>query len=109
MKTLKLIALTTVLVATSFACAVPAAAETLSETVNYSDLDIDTPAGAAALYSRLEVAARHVCRALQSPGVPFQMGVCRQQALDGAVKNVNRPNLSALHEGRAAPGLTAQR
>jgi UrcA family protein len=109
MKTLKLIAVTTALVATSVACAVPAGAETVSETVNYSDLNLETTAGAAALYSRLEVAARHVCRALYSPGAPFQVSSCLHEVLEAAVKNVNRPNLTALHEGRAASGLTAQR
>jgi UrcA family protein len=110
MKTFKLIAVATALGITSLAYAVPAAAEAreqvLSETVIYSDLDLTTANGAAALYSRLKLAARRVCRNSETRD---QVSACMRTAIDVAVKDVNRPSVTALHEGRAASDLTAQR
>src|SRR5262245_31237399 len=72
-----------------------------SVTVRFADLDLDTPAGASALYGRLSHAAREVCgdpvsvidltqlRDIQS---------CRQEAIVNAVTSVDRPMLTALYD-----------
>jgi UrcA family protein len=39
----------------------PAAAETMSVAVQYSDLDLSSPAGLAALERRIEAAAKRIC------------------------------------------------
>jgi UrcA family protein len=109
MKTLKLFAVSTALVAGSLACAVPAAAADTSQTVKYSAVELNTTAGTAALYRRLKNAAWRVCRDTDYRIAPNQFVACMQQAVDGAVRDIDRPNLNALHEGRAGTGLTAQR
>lgn len=43
------------------AFATPASAETQSVSVTYADLDLDSPAGMAALESRIEAAAKKIC------------------------------------------------
>jgi len=54
-----------VLAALTAAIAAPAAAEELSVTVGYGDLDLATPAGKAALDKRIEVAVDKVCSPAQ--------------------------------------------
>jgi UrcA family protein len=64
-----------------------------SKTVRFADLDIANPAGAAALYGRIRLAARSVCR-----GEEFQfVKACRVKAIDGAVLGVGSPLLGAVH------------
>lgn len=91
----------------------PALAETPlvtnSVSVKYADLDIGTPSGAAALYHRIEGAARVVCgyvgldlSALQ------QVRSCNAHAIDEAVTTLNSPLVTAIHARKGA-SLTAMR
>jgi UrcA family protein len=75
--------------------------DTRSVTIRYSDLDLDTPSGASALYSRLVRAARDVCgdpvsvidisqmRSIQS---------CRKDTLANAVVCIDHPMLTAVYD-----------
>jgi UrcA family protein len=70
------------------------------KTIHYADLDLTKPAGAAALYSRIRVAAREVCG---FSGGDWPQSVidraCVENAIDGAVMKVNSPALSTLRFG----------
>jgi len=72
-------------------------------TISYSDLDLSQPADAARLYGRIETAAVTVCRDLDRRSVELLAAFrqCKAHAIDGAVSNVNNPNLSALHAVRS--------
>lgn len=106
MKTIQLIAVTTALVASYVACAVPALAAPNAqiEKVSYLTSELSTRSRAAALYSRLESAARRLCR---DAGPQFEP--CMRGAVTGAVRDINNPTLTALHEGRALEMLAARR
>jgi UrcA family protein len=78
-------------------------------TVRYSDLDVSTVAGAAALYQRLQGAAHFVCgeegRGLAEQA---QWRGCVHSAVGQAVAAVHSPALSAIEaEGGARPLQTA--
>jgi UrcA family protein len=92
------------------ALAAPLAAQELPcVTVNYRDLNLATPPGAATLYRRISGAARSVCGE-RGYGLFFerQWDQCYRAAVAGAVATVNSPLLSDLHrhEGRG-PNVTA--
>jgi UrcA family protein len=82
-----------------------------SVTVKYSDLNVTQPEGAKALYSRLQNAAWRACRDLGvgSSTARFGLGTCIRDAVEAAVKDVNKPAVTALHEGGAIDGRTASR
>jgi UrcA family protein len=66
-------------------------------TVNYADLDVSHPAGAAVLYRRIRVAAKEVCSSLDSRvDGGKQLDACIDQAIVDAVNAVNRPALFAV-------------
>jgi UrcA family protein len=80
-----------------------------SVTVQYRDLDVNTPAGATALYGRIRGAARFVCgEEGRSLDEKRQWQDCFDAALSQAVDSVHSPLLSTLGTGPAAPP-TAQR
>jgi UrcA family protein len=66
------------------------------ELVRYHDADLNNP---AKLYKRLHAAAERVCAPLKGDGLVNAqlMNACIEQAVGGAVANVNDPQLSALH------------
>ena len=77
--------------------------ETRSVTVHYSDLNLDTEAGATALYGRLVGAARNVCGDEVSVIDINQLRdieQCRKQTLAEAVYDVDRPLVTAAYEDR---------
>jgi UrcA family protein len=59
----------------------------LQETVYVGDLRQDTPAGLAALYTRVQAAAKRVCEPLETVGGRLQLEYtrCRHEAEDRAV------------------------
>ncbi len=70
-----------------------------SAPVRYGDLDLNRPADARKLYSRIRLAARHVCG---NPDIRNLADVarsqpCLEQAVDDAVARVNSPELTAIH------------
>jgi UrcA family protein len=83
-----------------------------TETVKFQDLNLDTPAGVAALYSRIHSAAVRVC----SPqgGWREQLGAaaCTKDAEAKAIDKVNRPSLTAFYRmktGDHTETITAKR
>jgi UrcA family protein len=81
------------------------------ETVRYSDLDLSTPVGVRTLYKRIDNAAWKVCRQM-FPATNGPSGIanskCRSTLVDAAVKDANRPTLTALHMKRNV-AVTARR
>jgi UrcA family protein len=79
-----------------------------SVTVRFGDLDIRTSAGAAALYHRIEAAARVTCGYDDHPLVrPPYTERCNSLAISAAVASVNSPLLSAIHAARRGSSATA--
>jgi UrcA family protein len=63
-------------------------------TVKFSDLNVSTPQGAAALYGRIERAAREVCRPLEERNFRSKAyDSCLHQAIADAVAKVGQPAL----------------
>jgi UrcA family protein len=65
------------------------------ETVNFQDLNIDSPAGVAALYQRLHVAAQHVCFGDWDKD-PIKMQRAEDCANEAEARAVSRVNVAAL-------------
>lgn len=69
-------------------------------TVSFAELDITKPQGLKVLYSRIENAARIVCGVEHSPQLlerTRHARTCYTTAVDDAVRQINRPTLTALH------------
>lgn len=84
--------------------------------VKYADLDVSTSQGAIALYNRIRSASAGVCSPLEQRDLAatLRWKTCMQQAIAGAVANVNRPALSAVFAAKygvqqPAKILTAER
>ena len=87
-----------------------AADATNSETVKFSDLNVSSPAGAAALYHRIHSAAARLCDFPNSNELSMEMrGLQRQcvaKAEAHAVQQLNIDALSAYYDkktGRSTP------
>jgi UrcA family protein len=81
-----------------------------SETVKFADLNVNTQAGAAALYGRIHAAAGRVC---DKPGgwMP-SVNACVTKAESEAIGKVSLPLLTAYYEqktGKHPPTFTANR
>lgn len=80
--------------------AAPALAEETAPRVaiTYHVSELSSPEGARRVYGRLKSAARAVCRdgsvGLSSADAEDR---CRREALDRAVRDLNRPEIAALH------------
>ncbi len=76
-----------------------------SVAVSYAELDLTKPAGATALYERLQRAAAEVCGlnvrtvGLTGGASTAQKKACYQDALSRAVAQVDAPLLEAQHAG----------
>ncbi|HWJ36938.1 MAG TPA: UrcA family protein [Steroidobacteraceae bacterium] len=76
-----------------------------STTVHYADLNMNKPAGTAALYRRITVAASRVCgpRALTGSYYPLpDYTRCYNKAIATAVAQVDRPQLTAYYHAQTA-------
>jgi UrcA family protein len=99
----------------AFASTPPAGEDVGRIIVRFGDLNLERPAGVAALYRRLKLAAKHVCGESEPPGsaiISAAWRVCEAQAVDRAVVTVDRPSLTAYHREHTASKhetLTAQR
>ena len=74
-----------------------------AKTVNYSDLNLHSSAGLAALYQRIEAAAIAVCdlpRGTRQLKLESELKTCRAEATDRAIVQANLPRLQALHRAR---------
>jgi UrcA family protein len=69
-----------------------------SETVKFSDLNVNTSEGVQALYGRIHTAAWHVCLTTSTdPIYQFQARDCARKAEAKAVETVNLPQLTAFY------------
>ena len=84
---------TLMLLAGSAAHAADRVGDIPTKTVSFRDLDLSTAQGARALYGRIEAAARDVCRGTELA----DYDACRARAIEGAVKDVGNPLLSAAN------------
>ncbi len=68
--------------------------------VKYADLNVNTPAGAAALYQRIRFAADQVCALpnARNLAVLAKVQACTDHAVANAVATVNNPSLTDLYE-----------
>lgn len=83
----------------------PQTAAVRSIVVDYSDLDLSRPEGAATLYRRIKAAARTACGPRPDPQRLHERRLfqdCFDQAVARAVERVDRTALSALHRSRAS-------
>src|SRR6516225_230269 len=69
-----------------------------SETVKFSDLNVNTSQGVQALYGRIHAAAWHVCLTTSTDPL-YQLGArdCARKAEAKAVETVNLPQLTAFY------------
>ena len=82
------------------AWAEPAAETPPSKAVIYSDLNMDSPAGVASLYRRIQKAAEGVCEYpldLDQVRKVVMRKACKARATERAVMQVDIPALNALH------------
>ena len=101
--------------ALSLACALAAfnayaGDDARAETVKFVDLNLDTPAGAEALYRRIHAAARRVCQ--QPAGEQAAVKGCMSKAESEAIGKVNSPLLTAFYQkktGSQPQTITANR
>jgi len=77
--------------------------EPRSVTVQYGDLNIARPEGAARLYERLLQAARQVCEPVDARSLAHvaQSRRCVRDTLAAAVARVSQPQLTAYHVAKA--------
>ena len=73
-----------------------------TRTVHYSDLDINTRAGAAVLYARIRNAAQQVCGNVDSRQLVVSAAVkaCVNRAIYTSVRSVNSPRLTSVYNSR---------
>ena len=84
----------------------PRADDVEQVTVHFGDLNLDQPAGAAALYRRIRNAAEHVCGAPQKPGtnIPsLSWRSCVADSIKRSVIAVDRPALTAYYRSHTTP------
>jgi UrcA family protein len=79
-----------------------------TRTVRYSDLDINTRAGATVLYARIRNAAQQVCGDADSRQLAASAAVkkCVNRAIYASVRSVNSPKLTSVYSGQV--GATQQ-
>jgi UrcA family protein len=72
-------------------------------TVHYSDLNLDTPAGAAALYQRIRHAAEQVCGKADSRRLDEMVVTqdCMDKAIASSVSAVGNAQLTRQYSARA--------
>jgi UrcA family protein len=70
-----------------------------ARTVHYSDLDINTRAGATVLYARIRNAAQQVCGDVDSRQLAVSAAVkaCVNRAISTSVRSVNSPKLTSVY------------
>ena len=72
--------------------------------VKFGDLDLSSPQGAARLYSRIDAAAREVCKPLdfnvRDLGTRTQLDACVHKAIADAVTKVAQPQLLAIYNAK---------
>jgi len=71
-----------------------------TKVVRYSDLNLDSPAGATVFYRRVQAAARDVCSSFEGRDVERTALYehCFDKAVAGAVSQVNKSTVTAIHQ-----------
>jgi UrcA family protein len=80
-----------------------AAGSAPSITISFGELDLSKPQGVEVLYTRIKRAAKSVCGFERSPLTTLrrrQSTSCYESTLEDAVRQVNRPKLTALHRAK---------
>ena len=82
----------------------------LKTAVNYSDLNLGSPAGAMTLYRRLKVASRVVCRPLETRTLSLWRSYsnCIENALGNAVHDTNQTSLVRIYLGDHGAAVAAK-
>jgi len=83
-------------------CTAEGSADAPQATVNFADLKVSSPQGAAALYSRIRAAAISVCWTLDGRDLASKTlsDRCVRKAITDAVTKVNQPQLSAVYNAK---------
>jgi UrcA family protein len=103
LKTFALAAAAFALSAPSWGAETPSAATLATGSVNFHD-----PAAVAGFYGRLRAAASRVCDSFAANSrVTAADAACEEQAVARVVRSLDRPLLTALHEGQGASRLAA--
>jgi UrcA family protein len=85
-------------------------AETLTRTVAFGDLNLDSDQGAKVLYARLRQAAQYVCGSSEDSRDLNRWAIrqtCVKNSLSDAVRQINKPLVTTLHNktaSRTSPG-----
>jgi UrcA family protein len=82
-----------------------------AETVKFADLNVNTPAGAEALYTRIHRAAQRVC-SQNDPGLQTAASACARKAEAQAIEKLSLPQLTAHYQmktGKHNEPLSASR
>ena len=82
---------------------------TAALTVQVGDLDLNHSTGIATLYQRLQVAAKHVCGPREVTGSHLEARdwqSCVDAAVENAVRQLDRPALTAYHQSHAGRSET---
>jgi UrcA family protein len=70
-----------------------------AETVKFQDLNVDSPAGAQSLYTRIHAAAKRVC-AEADPVLRAGVIACTKNAEEQAIQKLSLPQLTAYYRGK---------
>ncbi len=86
-------------------CAAADDTETVSVVVNFADLNVSNPQGAATLYKRIVAAAHEVCGPYESDdvfhrGSRARVNACVYKAIATAVIGVAQPGLFAVYNAK---------
>jgi UrcA family protein len=82
------------------------------QVVKFSNRDLQADAGVHQLYARIQTAARAVCEAYDTHTIGSMTVVnrCRDQAVSGAIAELNKPALTRYHaEQSVQPMLVVRR
>jgi UrcA family protein len=82
-----------------------------SETVKFADLNVNAPAGAEALYTRIHSAAKRVC-SQTDPVLGAAASACARKAEAQAIEKLSLPQLTAYYQmktGKHTEPLSASR
>jgi UrcA family protein len=84
-----------------------------TETVKFQDLNVDTPAGAQVLFSRIHAAANRVCSESRSDPLSWvAAAACAKRAEAQAIEKLGLPQLTAYYQmktGKHTQSLSASR
>ncbi len=99
--------LTGAIAAVCLGTVLPASAEEPppSITVNFADLNINSPAGAEVLYRRIQKAAKKVCSYDDDAALPGILRICFEKSVANAVSKVKSAPLHAVHSRKSGAAL----